>query len=123
MTRATNPPAPAGATILHGGGQRLPVRWINRDPPPMTISRYRVDPGEEITLHVHTGKAEYWVVLAGSGVVRIGGENLAVAEGDIVATAPGTPHALRNTGAAPLLFVNVVQPTGGPITTTELAGP
>lgn len=123
MNRKTGSQASADVTVLHGGGQRLPVRWINRDPPPMTISRYRVDPGEEITLHVHTGKAEYWLILAGSGVVRVGTDSLVVREGDIVATAPGVPHALRSTGTEALLFVNVVQPTGGPITTTELAGP
>ena len=115
------PPAPP--TMLHGGGRRLPVRWVNREPPPITISRYRVDPGEEISLHVHTGKAEYWLVLAGTGRVTVGSDAFDVAEGDIVATGPTVPHALRNTGTTPLLFVNVVQATGGPITTTELAGP
>ncbi len=110
-------------TILHGGGQRLPVRWVNRDVPPMTISRYRVGPGEKISMHVHTGKAEYWLVLAGTGTVTVGTEAFDVVEGDIVATEPTVPHALHNTGTTPLLFVNVVQATGGPITTTELAGP
>jgi mannose-6-phosphate isomerase-like protein (cupin superfamily) len=126
MTTERKPPdaaSPGSPTILHGGGQRLPVRWVNRDAPPMTISRYRVDPGEEIQLHVHTGKAEYWLVLAGTGRVTVGPDAFEVGEGDIVATGPTVPHALRNTGPTPLLFVNVVQATGGPITTTELAGP
>ena len=108
--------------VLHGGARRQPIRWVNADVPPMTISRYRVAPGDRVSLHVHTGKAEYWVVVAGSGVVSIGSQQIAVREGDVVVTPPLVPHALHNTGAEPLDFVNVVQPVGdAPISTTELA--
>lgn len=122
------PPAPPTdprmktSPVLHGGARRLPVRWLNHDPPPMTLSRYRVEPGESVGLHVHTGKSEYWVVVAGRGLASIGGRDIPVAEGDVVATPPGVPHALHNTGSEPLVFLNMVRPTGdAPITTTELA--
>jgi quercetin dioxygenase-like cupin family protein len=109
--------------VLHGGARRLPVRWLNVPAPPLTLSRYLVLPGEAVTLHSHTGKAEYWLVIAGSGIATIGDEEIPVAAGDVVATPPPVPHALLNTGEEPLVFVNVVQATGdGPITTTELAG-
>ena len=109
------------AQILHGGAQRQPVRWLNVETPPMTISRYRVAPGDKVSLHVHTGKAEYWVVVAGRGVVSIGAQELTVQVGDVVLTPPQVPHALLNTGTDPLEFVNLVQPVGNvPITTTEL---
>lgn len=109
--------------VVHRGARRLPIRWVNLDPPPMTISRYLVAPGEEVSLHVHTGKAEYWVVVAGTGIVTIGGDEIAVGIGDVVATPPEVPHALFNNGSEPLVFVNLVQPSGDrPITTTELAG-
>jgi mannose-6-phosphate isomerase-like protein (cupin superfamily) len=108
--------------VLHGGAQRQPVRWVNVEKPPMTISRYRVAPGDHVSRHVHTGKAEYWVVVAGQGVVSIGTERIVVQEGDVVVTPPLVPHALHNTGTKPLDFVNLVQPVGDvPITTTELA--
>lgn len=129
MTRdhSTSLHAPADAeqgapTVLHGGGRRLPVRWINRESSPITISRYCIDPGAEVSLHVHTGKLEYWLILAGAGIVRVGSDIFAVAEGDIIATEPTVPHALQNTGSVQLLFVNIVQATGGPITTTDLTG-
>jgi mannose-6-phosphate isomerase-like protein (cupin superfamily) len=110
------------AQVLHGGAQRQPIRWVNADVPPMTISRYRVAPGDQVSLHVHTGKAEYWVVVAGHGIVIIGNDRIAVQEGDVVVTPPLVPHALHNTGSEPLAFVNLVQPVGdAPITTTELA--
>lgn len=108
-------------TMVHGGGRRLPLRWVNADPAPARISRYRVAVGETVSLHVHTGKAEYWVILRGSGTVRLGQSTFAVAEGDIVMTPPSVPHGLINTGDEELEFLNIVQPTGdGDITSTEL---
>lgn len=111
----------SAAPVLHGGAERLPTRWVNMSEPPAHISRYRVAPGDAVSLHVHTGKAEYWVIVAGSGVVRVGERSIPVIEGDIVATPPSVPHALRNTGEQPLVFVNIVQPTGElPITSVEV---
>jgi len=98
----------------------MPLRWLNASPAPMQVSRYLIDAGAVVTLHVHTGKIEYWLVVRGEGIARIGEEPLQVREGDVVATTPGVPHSLRNTGTGPLEFVNFVQPTGEPITTTEL---
>lgn len=108
------------AQILHGGAERLPTRWVNADEPPARISRYRVAPGASVSLHVHTGKAEFWVVLSGQGTVRVGERSIAVEEGDIVATPPAVPHGLVNTGATPLTFLNIVQPTGDAITSVEV---
>jgi mannose-6-phosphate isomerase-like protein (cupin superfamily) len=115
----TTPSKPA---VLHGGAQRLPIRWANLEKPPITISRYRVAPGDQVSLHVHTGKAEYWVIVAGSGTVEVGDRTFAVSEGDVVWTPPRIPHALINTGGSPLEFVNIVQLVDGePLSTTELA--
>jgi mannose-6-phosphate isomerase-like protein (cupin superfamily) len=115
-------PAPPGAQILHGGAERLPLRWLNIEEPPARISRYRVASGASVSLHVHTGKAEYWVILSGHGVVRVGATSIPVAEGDIVVTPPSVPHGLINTGSADLTFLNIVQPTGDEITSVEVAG-
>lgn len=98
----------------------MPLRWLNAGTAPMKVSRYSVAAGALVTPHVHTGKIEYWLVVRGEGIARIGDVELPVGEGDIVATVPTVPHSLRNTGTAPLEFVNFVQPTGEPITTTEL---
>ncbi len=40
-----------------------------------------------------------------------------------MATMPGTPHALHNTGAQPLVFVNIVSIVNDDrVSTTELGG-
>ena len=107
---------------LHGGAQRLPVRWANSPAPLMTISRYQVEGGQEVSSHVHTGKAEYWLIVRGQGVATVGAQQIAVSEGDVIATEPGVPHSLRNTSdSASLEFGNVVKATGEPITTRELS--
>lgn len=112
---------PSQSPVMHGGAERLPIRWVNAPVPPTVISRYRVAPGQSVSLHVHTGKAENWVIVAGSGVVRVGDETFPVIEGDIVATPPTVPHGLTNTGSIDLIFLNIVQPTGdAPITSVEL---
>lgn len=107
--------------VIHGGARRLAVSWINQpEEPPHRISFYRVLPGERCTLHVHTGKEESWLLVAGTGLVRIGDDLYEVSIGDALVTPAGTPHELVNTGKEPLLFVNLVRLTGGPVTTTEL---
>lgn len=107
--------------VLHGGAERLPVRWVNAPLIPMTISRYRVRPGDTVSMHVHTGKAEYWVVLAGAGIMHLGEVTLQVVEGDVIVTPPEVPHALHNSGTVTLEFLNLVQPVGGvAISTREI---
>ncbi|MGV3650842.1 MAG: cupin domain-containing protein [Devosia sp.] len=108
--------------MMHGGAERLPIRWANTAEPPARIARYRVAPGASVSLHVHTGKAEYWVITEGEGEVRVGSERFVVREGDVVLTPPTVPHGLANIGALPLVFLNIVQPTGETITSTELGG-
>jgi len=108
--------------ILHGGAERQALRWRTAEKTPLAgLSWYSIAPGAVCTAHVHTGKAETWLVVAGAGIARIGAGELAVAAGDAMVTMPGTPHALHNTGATPLVFVNVVSLVGGdPVSTTEL---
>lgn len=118
----TAPPA-VPSQRLHGGALRQPIRWVNVDKPPMTVSRYKVEVGDTVSLHVHTGKAEYWVIVAGEGQVRLGDQEMAVKEGDVIVTPPEVPHALRNTGTMVLDFLNLVQPVGGGTITTRELGP
>ena len=120
MTPSGSPPN--STARLHGGAQRQAIRWVNMAPPPMTISRYRVDIGDSVSLHVHTGKAEYWVIIAGEGLMRLGEEDITVREGDVIVTPPHVAHALLNSGTVILDFLNLVQPVGSEaITTRELA--
>lgn len=108
--------------ILHGGAQRLAVRWVNLDrDPPAPVSRYQVAVGDVCSRHVHTGKIETWVIVAGRGRAEVGDRRFEVVAGDAIVTFPGEPHRLVNTGDTILEFLNIVTRTGdAPVTTREL---
>lgn len=65
-------------------------------PPGTTIGDHRHGPLEE----------EYYLVLDGSGLLRLEEEVIPVTSGDLVRNPPGGLHGLRNTSTEPLrLFV------------------
>jgi len=65
-----------------------------------------VPPGSTIGEHTHADdNEELYIVIAGSGVMRLDGEEFPVGPGHVVINRPGGTHALRNTGAADLLLV------------------
>jgi mannose-6-phosphate isomerase-like protein (cupin superfamily) len=65
-------------------------------PPETSIGDHRHGPHEE----------EFYLILAGTGLLRLEDDDFQVAAGHLVRNPPGGLHALRNTGAGPLkLFV------------------
>lgn len=108
---------------VHGDLERQPVRLLTPETPlPQHVSWYRLAPGGTCTLHVHTGKTETWLVVEGTGEARIGEEAVAIRPGDVMVTAPGTPHGMMNTGTTPLAFVNIVALSGPDAVSTREIG-
>ena len=107
--------------ILHGGAQRQPLRWRrDGDDKPDRLSWYHIDPGDHCTAHWHTGKAETWLIVGGTGRATIGDESFDATAGDAFVTPPGLAHAMWNTGDERMTFINIVKLVGGPVTTTEV---
>lgn len=71
--------------------------------------------GVSIGDHRHRlDEEEYYLVLAGTGVLRLEHETFAVTAGDLARNLPGGLHGLRNTGPSVLkLFVFQVPVTSG----------
>ena len=67
-----------------------------------------IDPGCSIGLHTHTGEAEYFYILSGSGVASDNGQEILLEKGDMLRTGDGECHALRNDGVEPLELVAVI---------------
>ncbi|MGM0595130.1 MAG: cupin domain-containing protein [Pseudomonadota bacterium] len=67
-----------------------------------SLAEATVAPGERTRLHRHHRSEELYHITAGSGRMQLGEERFAIHTGDTVAIAPGTPHALENTGDEPL---------------------
>jgi len=70
-----------------------------------------VKPGKAAyPFHSHRGNDELFVILAGSGVLRLGTERHAVKEGDVIGCPAGdasTAHQLVNTGTTELRYLAV----------------
>jgi len=66
-----------------------------------------VPPGTSIGDHRHAAhEEEFYLVLSGSGVMRLEDETFPVAAGDLVRNLPGGLHGLANTGSEDLsLFI------------------
>lgn len=93
----------------------------------MGLGYYMVAVGESCGLHYHQRKAETWFIISGRGELTLGGTSQEVTAGTAIFTPPGTPHALRNIGEEPLVFVDVTYPrigrhpeTGKPLDSIDL---
>jgi uncharacterized cupin superfamily protein len=59
--------------------------------------------------HLHHAQEEMFVVLEGSGTLRVAGEKLPIRAGDTIFTPPGPeyPHHIINTSDAPLRYLAI----------------
>lgn len=78
--------------------------------PEVSLARARVAPGVTTRLHQLDGITERYVIVAGSGVVEIGGTPAPVGPGDRVVIAPGVAQRIRNSGTCDLIFDCVCTP-------------
>ncbi len=69
-----------------------------------------VEPGKRgCPYHLHHAQEEMFVILEGEGTLRVAGEMLPVAAGDVVFIPPGPeyPHQFINTSDAPLKYLSI----------------
>lgn len=83
--------------VQHGGGV-------------MSFAEAIVEPGATTLLHLHRETEEIYHITAGSGVMRLGGEEFPIALGDTIAIPSGTPHNVTNTGTDPLKILCACHP-------------
>lgn len=72
------------------------------------FSRITLPPGASIGYHVHEGEEELFYFIAGEGELDDNGIKRAVQAGDASVTRSGEGHALRNTGACPLVVLATI---------------
>lgn len=69
-----------------------------------------VPPGKRVCpYHLHHAQEEMFVVLEGTGTLRVAGEMLPIKAGDVIFVPPGPeyPHQMINTSDAPLKYLSV----------------
>ncbi len=75
-----------------------------------SVAEAVVGPGAETAAHLHPLAEEIYVFTSGTGKMRLGERTFAVAAGDSVVIAPGTPHKLWNRSPEPLVLLCVCAP-------------
>jgi mannose-6-phosphate isomerase-like protein (cupin superfamily) len=80
------------------GSQNLTITWVD------------CEPGGEQQMHAHKREEQVYVVVRGSGIMKVGVEEREVQCGSLVFIPPGTAHAIRNTGDETLTFVSAASP-------------
>jgi mannose-6-phosphate isomerase len=71
------------------------------------VKTIEVRPEQRLSYQRHARRSEHWFVVAGAGVVTLDGDRLEVRSGDAVDIPRGAAHRIHNTGAVPLVFVEV----------------
>lgn len=69
--------------------------------------RIVVKPGEQLSLQLHYHRSEHWIVVSGTAVVTIDGQERIVPENQSVYIAAGSQHRLANLGKLPLHLIEV----------------
>ncbi len=64
-----------------------------------------LQPGDSIGEHLHKVDEEVYIILEGSGTMRIDGKDVNVQPGDACITRKGHSHSLVNTGKNPMHFL------------------
>jgi mannose-6-phosphate isomerase-like protein (cupin superfamily) len=105
-------------------GERCAITELLNHPacPEVSLARARVAPGVTTRLHSLAGIVERYVILAGGGVVEVGGIAAAVGPGDRVLIPAGMPQRIACTGAGDLVFDCVCTPRFVPAAYVDLEG-
>lgn len=92
---------------LHEGSPvRVQWHFYGQSELPVAVQTWELPPGGFEGMHAHTEHdlplEEIYVVLDGTGRMRVDEETFDIATGDSVLARAGTSHDLRNTGDGPL---------------------
>ncbi|MDR1411206.1 MAG: cupin domain-containing protein [Spirochaetaceae bacterium] len=72
------------------------------------LAEITLPPGASIGKHVHTGEAEFFIIMEGSGVVDDNGKEIPIKKGDVMVTVSGDSHSIANNGQVPLVLHAVI---------------
>ena len=65
-------------------------------------------PGSSIGYHQHDNETEYFIFIAGTGLVVDNGEEFPIQAGDVMITGNGGAHSVENTGQVPLVLNSII---------------
>ena len=71
------------------------------------VKSIEVKPGQKLSLQRHYHRAEHWVVVEGTALVQVDGEESVVSENQSAYIPANTMHRLSNPGKIPLRIIEV----------------
>lgn len=71
------------------------------------VKHITVKPGAKLSVQMHYHRAEHWIVVSGTALVRNGDQELLLGENQSTFIPLGTVHALENPGKVPLELIEV----------------
>src|SRR5207249_11198208 len=71
------------------------------------VKRLDVLPGQRMSYQKHTQRAEHWMVVQGTAMVTLEGQESTVETGGTVDVPLGTAHRIANPGTEPLVLIEV----------------
>ena len=71
------------------------------------IKRIEVHPGQSPSYQVHAKRDEHWIVVSGTGTVRLDDKEIEVDPEDHVNIKAGQAHTISCTSGEPLVFIEV----------------
>ena len=92
-------------TTLDGSSIREVAGRVALPSANQSLAEATVPPGASTIAHYHRVSEELYFFTAGSGRLRIAGEEREVAPGDCAVIPPGTEHQLHNDGDEPLVLL------------------
>jgi quercetin dioxygenase-like cupin family protein len=89
-----------------------PIRSVVTESQDAVVVAWYINPGQEISAHVHPDGQDTWTILAGKGLYFLdqAGATKQIVAGDIVIAHPECVHGVFNNGDEPLVFISVVSP-------------
>lgn len=69
-------------------------------------------PGKSFQPHEHRSMDEIYIMLSGTGILRVGEEEAVVQKGDTVVIPSKTMHAMTNNGSDPIEYIVIGVVTG-----------
>jgi mannose-6-phosphate isomerase-like protein (cupin superfamily) len=78
--------------------------------PAFSVLRVRVEPGAEISTHIHEAASETVYILAGSGCFLSADGDVPCTQGSVCLAPIGYTHGVRNTGSEALEILAIFSP-------------
>ncbi len=101
--------------VQHGDFPWCHVEWMSNadltDAQHLLLVRATFPAGEQHNFHLHPAREEIIYVISGRAEQWVGETMRTLGSGEMAHIPAGTPHATRNPGLEPLVFLAILSPT------------